>query len=140
MTRRLDVLQAVYAALQAGVPGARVELESDEPETVPAGGLVVVRDGGLEEEGPLLGGEGPHYYTHTIDVECYAAGEGRLTVLDGLAAQVVAAIATDSTLGGLVHHAEAATEDISRSIEPGLPTERLALMTVTAHYQTSARL
>jgi hypothetical protein len=58
-----QVLEALRAVLET-VPGAAVERNSVLPEKVPAGGLIIVRDGDPGEPEQALGGFGNAYYQH----------------------------------------------------------------------------
>jgi hypothetical protein len=74
------------------------------PQRIPAGGLVVVRDGETVEETPILS---PLAWQieHRAEVEVTVAGATpatRNTLLDALLVDVAAAITTNRTLSGAV--------------------------------------
>ncbi len=87
------------------------------PQRIPAGGLVVVRDGETVEETPILS---PLAWQieHRAEVEITVAGvtpAARNTLLDALLVEIAAAIAGSRTLGGAVEWAQpgsAAFEDV----------------------------
>ncbi len=87
------------------------------PQRIPAGGLVVVRDGESVEETPILS---PLAWQieHRAEVEITVAGAtpaSRNTLLDALLLDVAAAITADRTFGGAVEWAQpgsAAFEDV----------------------------
>ena len=65
-----QALEAIRTLLEA-VPGAVVERNSVLPEKVPAGGLIILRDGDPGEPEQALGGFGNAYYQHAVEVEVY---------------------------------------------------------------------
>jgi len=87
------------------------------PQRIPAGGLVMVRDGETVEETPILS---PLAWQieHRAEVEITVAGvtpAARNTLLDALLVEIAAAIAGSRTLGGAVEWAQpgsAAFEDV----------------------------
>jgi hypothetical protein len=68
-----QVLGALKALLET-VPNAVVERNSMLPEKVPAGGLIILRDGDPGEPEQALGGFGNAYYQHAIEIEVYVEG------------------------------------------------------------------
>jgi hypothetical protein len=117
-----QVLEALRALL-ATVPGAAVERNGVLPEKVPAGGLIVLRDGDPGEPEQALGGFGNAYYQHAVEIEVYVE-EGDAAVrdagFDALLQQIGAALKADPTLGGLVFgmtygRPEPATEAVGRA-------------------------
>jgi hypothetical protein len=105
-TVRETAITALLAVVQA-LPGITVVRNAAWPERVPAGGLVVVRDGETIEEEAMLS---PLAYaiTHRADVEVFATDE---TQRDAMIAALAAAIVSDRTLGGAVEWAEAGSPD-----------------------------
>ena len=65
-----QVLDAMKALLET-VPDAVVERNSALPEKVPAGGLIILRDGDPGEPEQALGGFGSTYYQHAVEIEVY---------------------------------------------------------------------
>ena len=98
-----QVLEAIKALLET-VPGAVVERNSVLPEKIPAGGLIILRDGDPGEPEQALGGFGNAYYQHAVEIEVYVE-EGDAAVrdaaFDDLLQQIGAALDADPTLGGL---------------------------------------
>jgi hypothetical protein len=64
------VLAAIKASLET-IPDAIVERNSALPEKIPAGGLIILRDGDPGEPEQALGGFGSTYYQHAIETEVY---------------------------------------------------------------------
>jgi hypothetical protein len=69
-----QVLGALKALLET-VPNAAVERNSVLPETIPGGGLIVLRDGDPGEPEQPLGGFGNAYYQHAVEIEAYVEGD-----------------------------------------------------------------
>src|SRR5512132_2812954 len=65
-----QVLDALKALLET-VPGAAVDRNSVLPEKIPAGGLIILRDGDPGEPQQALGGFGNAYYQHAVEIEVY---------------------------------------------------------------------
>ncbi len=103
------------------------------PQRIPAGGLVVVRDGETVEETPILS---PLAWQveHRAEVEVTVAGAtpaARNTLLDALLLDIGAAIAANRILGGAVEWAQpgsAALEDVEFE---GAAAARAAAVPVT---------
>ena len=49
----------------------KVERNTAAPEKIPAGGLIVLRDGDPGEPEQALGGVGSVYYSHAVEIEVY---------------------------------------------------------------------
>lgn len=115
MSKRDDALAALHTclatALAARSPAPLVLRDETAPQRLPAGGLVVVRDGGLAESTPILS---PLSWAveHRAEVEVVAEGAA---LLDALLVAVGAAVLADRTLGGAVEWAQPGgsdTEDV----------------------------
>ncbi|MCX8003368.1 MAG: hypothetical protein N2688_00170 [Burkholderiaceae bacterium] len=105
-TARETAIAALFALVQA-MPGITALRNTAWPERVPAGGLIVVRDGETIEEEAMLS---PLAYgiVHRADVEIVAADEA---ARDAIIAALAAAIAANRTLGGAAEWAEAGSPD-----------------------------
>jgi hypothetical protein len=92
-----QVLEAIRALLET-VPDAVVERNSVLPEKVPAGGLIILRDGDPGEPEQALGGFANAYYQHAVEIEVYVE-EGdpaaRDAAFDALLQQIGAASGPD---------------------------------------------
>ena len=98
-----QVLGALRALLET-VPDAVVQRNSVLPEKIPAGGLIIQRDGDPGEPEQALGGFGSTYYQHAVEVEVYLEdgdAAARDTAFDALLQQIGTALEADPTLGGL---------------------------------------
>ena len=110
------------------------------PQRIPAGGLVVVRDGEAVEETPILS---PLAWQieHRAEVEVTVAGAtpaARNTLLDALLVDIAAAIAASRTLGGAVEWAQpgsAALEDVEFE---GAAAARAAAIPITLWFTVAS--
>ncbi len=139
MSKREQVIEAIVALVVAALPAAKVERNAAKPERVPAGGLVIVRDGDPGEPDVLLSPL-TYLYTHRIPLEVAARESGsqsREEALDAMLAAIGAAVAADRTLGSLCEFIEAeapATADIEAS---GAQAVRWADAAIVATYATT---
>ena len=137
-TPRETILQALLAALQA-VPAATVLREDILPERVPAGGLLILRDGdpGAPEVmlSPLA-----YSYGHKAEVEVIVQGNtpaSRAMVFDTLVQVIGAVIAANHTLGGLCDWVEAAApKPVDLPVEGG-EALKAAIIEITLIYTTA---
>jgi len=134
---REAALQALLAALRT-VPGATVERETQLPQEVPGGGLLVLRDGDPGEPTDVELSPPAYSYEHRADVEVFVPPDTHIrhTDLDQLLQAVHAAIEADRSLAGTVEYAETnapQTEDFG--IE-GAPPFKAAIAPVTLIYTT----
>jgi hypothetical protein len=137
-----QVLEALRAVLET-VPGASVERNSVLPEKIPAGGLIILRDGDPGEPEHALGGFESTYYQHAVEVEVYVEegdAAARDAAFDTLLQQIGVALDADPTLGGLAFGLTYGRPE--PSIEPiaGAPAIKSATLTVTVDYESDAPL
>ncbi|MBM3548919.1 MAG: acyl-CoA transferase [Alphaproteobacteria bacterium] len=137
-TRREQVLTALFERMRT-VPEATIRRNEPLPEKVPAGGLVVLRDGDPGEPEVVLSPL-TYLWTHRAVVEAIVSGAtpaARDTALDDLLASLGEAIAGDRTLGGRCDHIEAGAPDVGAiAVEGGAPLKG-ATVTVTLVYATT---
>ncbi len=135
---RETILQALLAALQT-VPGATALREDVLPERLPAGGLLILRDGdpGTPEVtlSPLA-----YHYEHRAEIEVIVQGKTpavRATAFDTIVQAIGAALTTDRTLGGLCDWTEAqAPQPVDLPVE-GAAALKAAIIPVILHYTTA---
>lgn len=140
-TTRETILQALLAALQT-VPDTTVLREEVLPERMPAGGLLILRDGdpGAPEVtlSPLA-----YHYEHRAEIEVIVQGKTsavRAVAFDTLVQGIGTALATDCTLGGLCDWTEAqAPQPVDLPVE-GAVALKAAIIPVILHYTTAAPL
>jgi hypothetical protein len=118
------------AALAARNPAPKVLRNETVPQRLPAGGLVVIRDGETLEETAILS---PLAWAieHRAEVEVVAA-TGAL--LDTLLVDIAAAIAGDRTLGGAVEWAQPGAPSFDDAETEGAAAARAASVPVTLSF------
>ena len=137
-----QILEAIKALLKT-VPSAKVERNTAVPERIPAGGLIVLRDGDPGEPDTALGGFGGAYYSHDAEIELYVEdGDAALrdTAFDTLVQAVGAALEHDPTLGGLAFGMTYGRPEIDTEGVTGAPAIKHGAITVTIEYETDSRL
>ncbi|WP_208852297.1 acyl-CoA transferase [Roseomonas genomospecies 6] len=95
-------MQAIVAAL--GAIGAKVIRNAEVPTTVPAEGLVILRDGDPGEAVEVVLSPVAYTFDHRAEIEVYAQAQAktaRAATLDDLIAAIGTALAADRTFGGL---------------------------------------
>jgi len=136
-SKRERVLSAVFAALQA-VPGATVRRNEALPQVVPAGGLIIMRDGTPGEPDVTLNPR-TEYYSHAIDVEAFAP-DNDSGALDDLLRAVDAALSADDSFGGLVEYLAVGDVEVDAFAGDGAAPMLAARINVIVEYQTSGAL
>ena len=137
-----QVLGALKALLET-VPDAVVERNSVLPEKVPAGGVIILRDGDPGEPEQALGGFGSTYHQHAVEIELYVEegdAAARDAGFDALLQQIGVALETNPKLGGLAFGMTYGRPETSIEAVAGAPAIKTATLTVTVDYETSAPL
>jgi hypothetical protein len=137
-----QVLEAIRALLET-VPGAAIERNSVLPETIPASGLIILRDGAPGEPEQALGGFGSAYYQHAVEIEVYVEegdAAARDAAFDGLLQQIGVALDADPTLGGLAFGLTYGRPEPVIEAIVGAPAVKSATLSVTVDYETDAPL
>jgi hypothetical protein len=137
-----QVLAALKALLET-VSDAIVVRNSVLPEKIPAGGLIILRDGDPSEPEQALGGFGNAYYQHAVELEVYVEegdAAARDAVFDALLQQIGAALEADPTLGGLAFGLTYGRPDSAIEAVAGVPAIKGATLTLTVDYETAAPL
>ena len=102
---REQVLSALFDRLQL-IAGGTVKRNEALPQSVPAGGLVILRDGDPGEPDVTLNPR-TEFYSHRAEVEAFVTqpvGGGGETTLDALLSAIGAALASDRSLGGFAEN------------------------------------
>ena len=137
-TTRETILQALLAALQT-VPGSTVLREDILPERVPAGGLLILRDGDPGAPKVTLSPLAYHY-EHRAEIEVIVQGKtpaARATAFDTLVQAIGTALVADRTLGGICDWTEAqAPQPVDLPVE-GAAALKAAIIQVILHYTTA---
>jgi hypothetical protein len=109
------------------------------PERVPAGGLIILRDGDPGDPAvtlsPLL-----YHFQHRAELEVIVQGVARDAGFATLCGQIGAVISADHTLGGLCDWVEAeAPRPVDLPVE-GAASLKAAVITIVLHYTTTGPL
>jgi len=137
-----QVLQALEALLET-IPDAVFERNSVLTEKVPAGGLIILRDGDPGEPEQALGGFGNAYYRHAVEIEVYVEegdAAARDAAFDALLQQIGAALEADPSLGDLAFGMSYGRPEPTIEAVAGAPAIKSATLTVTVDYESDAPL
>ena len=137
-SRREQVLSALFVRLQ-DLPGANVKRNETLPQSVPAGGLVVLRDGDPGEPDVTLNPR-TEFYGHRAEIEAFMAqgvSGGGETALDALLGEIGTALATDRSLAGLAENLTWGAPETSVLAIEGAAPILTARLTVTIEYLVS---
>jgi len=136
-TPRETILHTLLATLQT-VPATVLRSEL-LPERVPAGGLVILRDGEPGEPEVTLSPLRYHY-EHRAELEVVMQGKTpaeRDAAFDTLVSDIGSALSADRTLGGLCDWVEAeAPRPVDLPVE-GAASLKAAVVPVILHYTTA---
>jgi hypothetical protein len=120
-----------------------VERNSALPQKVPAGGLIILRDGDPGEPEQALGGFGSTYYQHAVEIEVYVEegdAAARDAAFDALLQQIGATLEVDPTLGGLAFGLTYGRPEPAIEAIIGAPAIKSATLTVSVDYETDTPL
>jgi hypothetical protein len=137
-----QVLDALKALLET-IPDAVVERNSVLPEKVPAGGLIILRDGDPGEPEQALGGFGNAYYQHAVEIEAYIEegdAASRDAAFDVLLQQIGVALEADPALGGLAFGLTYGRPEPAIEAIAGAPAIKAATLSVIVDYESDAPL
>jgi hypothetical protein len=137
-SRREQVLSALFGRLQA-IPLAPVKRNEALPQAVPAGGLVILRDGDPGEPDVTLNPR-TEFFSHRAEIEAFVAqpaGGGGEALLDSLLTEIGTALATDRSLGGLAENLFLCAPETSVLAIEGAAPVLTARITVTIEYLVS---
>jgi hypothetical protein len=144
MSARETAIAALHATLASALavrsPAPHILRNETVPQRIPAGGLVIVRDGEPLSETAMFS---PLAWAieHSAEVEIVVAGAtpaARDAALDDLLAAIGAAIAADRTLGGAVEWAGPSAPRFEDIVVEGAAASRAALVTVTVAFTAPA--
>ena len=137
-----QILTALTDRLRA-VPKVKVERNTAVPEKIPAGGLIVLRDGDPGEPDQALGGVGSVYYSHAVKIEVYvesADAPRRDAAFDALVQKIGTALDANPTLGGLAFGMTYAQPGIDTEAVAGAPAIKTGTIEVIVEYETATPL
>lgn len=134
-----QVLAALFAALKSGLPGVKVERNSTIPERIPAGGMIILRDGD-PGEAEFLFSPPVYYYEHRAEADVLvdlATAAARDALFDQIKTGIAAVLAANRTLGGLVDYAVGENPAPLDVIIEGAPGLKAASIVIVLPYDTS---
>ena len=137
-SKREQVLSALFEQVRRA-PDASVRRNEALPQAVPAGGLVILRDGDPGEPDVTLNPR-TEFYGHRAEIEAFVtqpAGGGGEAALDALLAEIGIALATDRSLGGLAENLIWSAPETSVLAIEGAAPILTARITVTIEYLVS---
>ncbi len=134
---REQILCALLARLET-VPAATVKREAPLPETVPAGGLIILRDGDPGDPEVVLSPV-TYLWEHQTEIEVILqrGQDDDSVALDVLLMAVGTALAADRSLGGLAEWLDWGAPKTSGLAIDGAAALRGATVPLTIHYGSS---
>ncbi len=141
MSQREAIMLALFATLQT-ISGPKVLRNESLPETVPPGGLLILRDGDAGEPEVMLSPLS-YYWERRAEVEVIvtaAAATTRDQLLDDLITSIGAALAVDRTLGGSCDYAAAFAPQTSEVTGDGMQPFRGAIVPIDLIYTSADAL
>ena len=131
---REQILAALLVCLKT-VPGAMANREAPLPETVPAGGLIILRDGDPGDPEVVLSPVS-YLWEHQAEIEVILqrGQDYDSAALDTLLMAVGAALSTDRSLGGLAEWLDWGAPKTSGLAIDGAASLRGATVPVTIRY------
>ncbi|MBR9971188.1 acyl-CoA transferase [Magnetospirillum sulfuroxidans] len=133
---REQLLTALLAQLET-IPGATAKREALLPETVPAGGLIILRDGDPGDPEVVLSPV-TYLWEHQSEIEVILqrGQDDDSAALDTLLVAVGSALAADRSLGGLAEWLDWGAPKTSGLAIDGASALRGATVPVTIHYSS----
>ena len=107
------------------------------PETVPAGGLIILRDGDPATRGAAVAGHLSLEHQTEIEVILQRGQDDDSAALDAVLMAVGAALDTDRSLGGLAEWMDWGAPKTSGLAIDGAASLRGATVPVTIHYSSA---
>ncbi|CAA7620594.1 acyl-CoA transferase [Magnetospirillum sp. SS-4] len=133
---REQILVALLARLET-VPGATAKREAPLPETVTAGGLIILRDGDPGDPEVMLSPVS-YLWEHQAEIEVILqrGQDDDSAALDSLLMAVGAALSTDRSLDGLAEWLDWGAPKTSGLAIDGAASLRGATVNITIHYSS----
>jgi len=134
-SKREQVLSALSGRLR-GIASVAFKRNEALPVSVPAGGLVILRDGDPGEPDVTLNPR-TEFYSHRAEIEVFVTRPvdgGGEAVLDALLSQIGAALAADRSLGGLAENLFCSAPETSVLAIEGAAPILAARLTITIEY------
>ena len=125
------------------IAGATVERNSAVPEKIPAGGLLILRDGMPGEPEQSLGGFGGAYCRQDAEIEIYVENgdaTARDAAFDTLLQEIGVVLDDDPTLGGLAFGMTFGRPEIDTEAVVGAPAIKAGTLIVAIEFEADTAL
>ena len=135
MTHREALISEIISAL-AGT-GAKVLRNAEVPTTIPAEGLIVLRDGDPGDPVDVTLSPVTYTFDHRVEIEVYAQAQAktaRTATLDGLIGAIGSALAADRTFGGLADWSAPGGPSVTDTGSTGAQSIASAAINLTVTY------
>ncbi len=137
---REQILSALFNALKA-IP-VKILRNEALPEKVPAGGLMILRDGDPGEPETIISPLS-YYWNHTATLEVivqHADSARRDALMDELFRKIADVLAENQTLGGLCDRVTPLSPDTSSLAIEGAASVKAAIVPIELIYATDSQL
>lgn len=134
-SKRERVLERLFEQLRL-MPLAKIERNRLRPDRIPPEGLLILRDGEINEPEVLLSPL-TYVWTHVARVEVYSTSGNPDTHLDDLLMSVASALNADPTLNGELDQMEIGPPDFDGAAPEGGPDVKAAILPIRLIYETS---
>lgn len=137
-----QILGVLKSRLEA-ISDVTVERNSAVPEKIPAGGLIILRDGTADEPEQPLGGFGGVYCRQDVEIEVYVEDgdvPSRDTSFDILLQQIGTVLDADPTLGGLAFGLTYGRPEIDTEAVIGGPAIKAGTLIVAIEFEADTPL
>lgn len=139
-SKREQILSSLYTKVKS-LESATVKVyrNLDKPQQIPAGGIIILRDGSGEEPEVLLSPL-TYIYEHLVTVEAMVQNPDPATrdsLLDSLLASMGGVINANRTLDGLAEWVEARSPDFEEEPIEGAASIRTATVLVMVRFFTN---
>lgn len=134
-----QVLKKLHQLLVSGLPGVSVLRNEAALQDIPAGGLVILRDGD-PGTGDFIHSPPTWFYEHRAEVEVYVdLGTAALrdAKFDEIKRQIATALSGNRTLDGLVDYAVGENAAPLELSQEGVPGVKAAVIVIVLPYDTS---
>jgi hypothetical protein len=138
-SKREEVLSALHALL-ATLDGVDVQRNTDLPVAIPAGGLLILRDGTPGDAVEVTLSPMTHWYEHRVEVEAYWQARTAATrdaEWDALARRIGGLVVENRTLGGRCDWVDAEAVEPTDLPVYGGDGIKAATITLVLHYGTA---
>ena len=137
-----QILRRLKTQLES-IAGVTVERNSAVPEKIPAGGLLILRDGTPGEPEQSLGGFGGAYCRQDAEIEIYVENgdaAARDTAFDTLLHEIGIVLDDDPTLGGLAFGMTFGRPETDAQAVVGAPAIKAGTLIIAIEFEADTAL